>query len=89
MRREVTINKISIYKFPELTDAFIAEKTSNKYETVEAYKENIKAQKQSEKLEEAEIQKEDELAKKAIENATFVIDLTEEMDKALANLKNN
>ncbi len=86
---EVTINKISIYKFPELTDAFIAEKTGNKYETVEAYKENIKAQKQSEKLEEAEIKKEDELAKKAIENATFVIDLTEEMDKALANLKNN
>lgn len=86
---EVTVNSISIYRFPELTDAFIAEKTSNKYDTIEAYKENIKAQKTSEKQQEAEIKKENDLAQKAIDNATFIIDLSDEMDKAFANLKNN
>lgn len=86
---EVTVNSISIYRFPELTDAFIAEKTSNKYETIEAYKENIRNQKKSEKQSEAEVQKENDLAQLAIDNATFNIDLTEEIKKALANLKNN
>ncbi|MBP5195087.1 MAG: trigger factor [Lachnospiraceae bacterium] len=84
----ITLKGIYYYKYPELTDAFVAEKTDNKYATVDAYKENIKLQIKSKKEEAAELAKQDEVAKKAIENATFNVDLTEEMQRTLANLKN-
>ena len=84
----ITLKGLYYYKYPEVTDAFVAEKTDNKYATVDAYKENIKLQIKSKKEEAAELAKQDEVAKKAIENATFNVDLTEEMQKALANLKN-
>ena len=84
----ITLKGIYYYKYPEVSDAFVAEKTDNKYTTVDAYKENIKLQIRSQKEEIAEIAKQEEIKKKAIENATFVIDLTDEMEKALAKLKN-
>ena len=84
----ITLKGLYYYKYPEVTDAFIAEKTDNKYATVDAYKENIKLQIKSKKEEAAELAKQDEVAKKAIENATFNVDLTEEMQRTLANLKN-
>ena len=84
----ITLKGLYYYKYPEVTDAFVAEKTDNKYATIDAYKENIKLQIKSKKEEAAELAKQDEVAKKAIENATFNVDLTEEMQKALANLKN-
>lgn len=83
---KITLNELYYYKYPELTDDFVAEKTSCK--TIEEYKNNIKAQITSEKEEEAEIAKQDELAKKVIANATFNIDLSDEMQRTLANLKN-
>jgi trigger factor len=84
----ITLKGLYYYKYPEVTDAFVAEKTDNKYATVDAYKENIKLQIKSKKEEAAELAKQDEVAKKAIENATFNVDLTEEMQRTLANLKN-
>lgn len=84
----ITLKGLYYYKYPEVTDAFVAEKTDNKYATIDAYKENIKLQIKSKKEEIAEIAKQEELKKKAIENATFVIDLTDEMEKALTKLKN-
>ena len=84
----ITLKGIYYYKYPEVSDAFVAEKTDNKYTNVDAYKENIKLQIRSQKEEIAEIAKQEEIKKKAIENATFVIDLTDEMEKALAKLKN-
>ena len=82
----ITLNGLYYYKYPELTDDFVAERSSCK--TVAEYTDYVKAQIKSEKEEEAELAKQDELAKKVIESSTFNVDLTEEMEKTLANLKN-
>ena len=82
----IKLNGLYYYKFPELTDDFVAERSSCK--TVSEYKDYVKAKIKSEKEEEAELAKQDELAKKVIESSTFNKDLTEEMEKTLANLKN-
>ena len=82
----IKLNGLYYYKFPELTDDFVAERSSCK--TVSEYKDNVKAKIKSEKEEEAELAKQDELAKKVIESSTFNKDLTEEMERTLANLKN-
>lgn len=82
----IKLNGLYYYKYPELTDDFVAERSSCK--TVGEYKDYLKAQIKSEKEEEAELAKQDELAKKVIENAVFNVDLTEEMNRTLANLKN-
>lgn len=84
---KITLNKIYEYDIPEATDEFIAEKTTNKYTTVEAYKDNIRSQIKSEKEEEALLQKQDDIAKKLIENCTYNIDMEAEIQRGYQSLR--
>ena len=85
---EVTIKGIYKYEIPEGTDAFVAEKTSGKYETVAAYKDNIRAQLRSEKEEEAELQKQYDLVQKLIDSCTYNCDIEAEIQRGEQSLKN-
>jgi len=84
---KINLKGIYKYEYPELTDAFVAEKTLNKYETVEAYKENIRSQIKSQKEEDAQSQKEYDLIMKLIENTTYNIDMDPEIEKGEKSLK--
>ena len=84
---DITIKGIYEYVTPELTDAFIAEKTDKKYETVDAYKEYVKETIRNEKKEEATMQKEYDIVRQLIDTTTFNIDLTEEINRTVSNLK--
>ncbi|MBR4344460.1 MAG: trigger factor [Lachnospiraceae bacterium] len=82
----ITLNGIYTYIIPEATDEFIAEKTTNKYTTVEAYKENIRNQKKEEKEEDAAIQKEYDLIQKLIDVTTYNIDMESEIQRGYESL---
>lgn len=83
----INLKGIYKYEYPEVTDAFITEKTNNNYTTVEAFKENLKSQIKTGKEEEAAKQKEYDLVEKLIENTTYNIDMEEEIQRGMASLK--
>ncbi len=83
----ITLKAIYEYKYPEVTDEFIAEKTSNKYATVSEYKDYLRNQIKAEKEEEAKSQKLYDLVLKLIETTKFNADLEPEIKKSLSNYK--
>ena len=82
----ITLNGIYKYVIPEATDEFISEKTTQKYTTVEAYKENLRNQIRSEKEEEAEESKQYLVAQKLIDNTTFNMDMEAEVQRGYESL---
>lgn len=79
----VTVN--SIKELPEITDAFIAEKTD--FETVDAYKEDIRKTLQSSYDATIDSQFETDVIAAIVADATFHMDLSQEVDTYAANMK--
>ena len=79
----VTVN--SIKALPEINDAFIAENTE--FETVDAYKEDIRATLQSSYDATVDSQFESDLMSAIIADASFHMDLSDEINAYAANMK--
>ena len=79
----VTVN--SIKELPEITDAFISEKTE--FDTVDAYKEDIRATLQSSYDATIDSQFETDVMAAIVAGATFHMDLSQEINAYAANMK--
>lgn len=84
---DITLNGIYEYKVPEMTDALVAEKTDNKYETVEAYKEYVRTQLKASKEEDAEVERDYEVIEKLIDSCTFNMDIDAAIERGVKSKK--
>lgn len=78
---KVTVNYITRTKLPEITDDFINEISGGQYDNVDAYTEALKQQIISEYEEMNELQYYEDLWNTAVDNATLIKDIPDEMVK--------
>lgn len=80
---EVTVNYLQQYETPEFNDELVS--ANSDYKTTDEFREGVRAELKAEKESEAEQQKQADVVSKALANATFNKDLTEEILRTKTN----